>query len=136
MSAIARDVRTVGLVAALLLAGVAGCGTSESTGPGSNADQIIAVVDAYNATTADGDAQRFCEDVTALRGSPVDDCVSLVEEAMAASDSDLGTAENVEVLGQPRIDGDSAELRVRDDGEVTTFSFSKEPAGWRLNVTD
>jgi hypothetical protein len=82
---------------------------------------------------AKGDAELFCEQV--VLGGERPGCEQLVSAAMADPESDLSSEEEITVLGI-EVRGDTAEVRIEDDGGRTDATFVETDMGWRFRVSD
>ena len=118
-------------MAAIALAALAlsACGSE----PSSDAEQILAVLDSYHVATATHDAGLLCADVMAdPPSSSLEQCTDFVSSEMRDPRSDLSRSDVLEPIGAPRVAGDTATLRVADDGVRSEVSFERGPSGWRL----
>ena len=117
------------MAAGVLLLAPAGCGSGE----GSDAEQILAVLDSYHVATATHDAGLLCADVMAdPPSSSLEECTDVVSSEMRDPRSDLSRSDVLEPIAAPRVAGDTATLRVADDGVRSEVSFERGPSGWRL----
>ena len=127
--------RSAGVGLALLgcfgLIALPGCGSDP--GDGSDAEQIRAVLDNYHDATATHDAGLLCADVMAAPpSSSLEECTDIVSAAMRDPRSDLSRSDVLEPLGEPRVTGDTATLRVADGDQRYAAVFERGPSGWRL----
>ncbi len=123
--------RRAALALLCILAGApGGCGSSE---PKSDAGQIQQVFDYYLLATEKHNADLLCTAVIARApGQTVEDCVDQVAEQMRDSSSDLFRPDRLHELAPPEIDGDTATVRVANDGSHFDVHLVRGPIGWRL----
>jgi hypothetical protein len=130
--------RLVPLLALVLV--VAGCGVTRTTGSsskfqGQKAD-VAKVVDDLANRGRRGDANGICSNVLSTQlvaqlKSAGSDCVTEMKHAISdASDFDL-------TVNSVTVTGNNATARVKQGGkggQVATFTFVKEKAGWRASA--
>ncbi len=123
--------RRAALALLCTLAGaLGGCGSSQ---PKSDAGQIQQVFDYYLLATERHNADLLCTAVIARApGQSVEDCVDQVAEQMRDSGSDLFRPDKLRMLRPPEVDGDTATVRVANDGRHFDVHLVHGPIGWRL----